>query len=394
LIRESLKISFDSFKHRKINSALTILGIVIGIAAIIGLVSIGEGLRVAVSKQLESFGSDKIIVMQGGNILGAVLGEGLTSSDVKRIENINGVKHATGILFKTIPTKFKNEIKTTYVIGMEEDKIEDFFIGSFEMDEGRYFKKEKYNSIVIGSRVTKDLFEKDVGIGDFLYIRDNKFKVIGILKSVGSKQDDEQVYLTLENLREISGDGDSLSSIMVKVSDASIVNDVSESIEKKLDKEYGKGTFTTMTSQQISESVGGIISILSFVLGGIASISLIVAGVGIANTMFTSVLERTKEIGIMKAVGATNYNIMEIFLVESALLGFFGGVTGCALGFIVSQIISIFAAGVLPVEFKTVVTLEMILMGLGFSVAVGVVSGLVPARKAAKLQPVEALRYE
>jgi putative ABC transport system permease protein len=395
LIRESLKISLDSLKHRKISSALTVLGIVIGIAAIIGLISIGEGLRQSISQQLESFGSDKIIVMQGSDssFMG-FFGETLKEADVKRIESMNGVKSTIGILFKTMPIKYKNEIKSTYVLGMHEDKAEEFFSDTFEINDGRYFKKGDSNTMVLGSLASKDMFDRDIGIGDSIFINDKKFKVIGILKSVGNSQDDKQVYITLEDLREISGSKDSLSSIFVKVSDVSSIDEISNSIEKKLDREYGKGTFSAITSEQLIERIGGIISILSFVLGGIASISLLVAGVGIANTMFTSVLERTKEIGIMKAIGATNYNIIEIFLIESALLGFIGGAVGCVFGIALSQLISIFAATSLPIKFETVVTVDMILMGIGFSIAVGIISGLVPARKASRMQPVDALRYE
>lgn len=399
MIRESLKISFDSFKHRKISSALTMLGIIIGIAAIISLVSIGEGLRLSVSKQLESFGSDKIIVSPssgGGFSPVGFFGEGLKEEDVKRIENINGVKTAAGVLFKSLPIKYGKETRTTYVIGINAKEAEKIFteIQAYELSEGRYFKEGENNVIDIGSAVVKDMFEKEVKMGDYITIKDKKFKVLGVMKSSGSGQDDSQIYMPLADLRDLTGGEDSLSMVFVKVSDASRVNDISKTIEEKLDDKYGEKSYSATSSQQMADRVGSIFSILSFVLGGIASISLVVAGVGISNTMFTSVLERTKEIGIMKAVGATNYNIMEIFLVESALLGFFGGAIGCIIGTIFSQLISIFAGGMLPVEFNTVVTTDMILIGLSFSTLVGIISGLVPARKAAKLQPVEALRYE
>jgi len=396
LIKESLRISLDSLRHKKISSALTVLGIVIGIAAIIGLVSIGEGLRNSISQQLESFGSDKIIVMQGSgsNIVGGFFGEALKESDVKKIEDMNGVKSATGILFKMLPLKYEREIETTYVIGVDESKAEEFYSQIFEIDEGRYPNKGEKGVIVLGSLASTKMFEDEIKLGNSVYINDEKFKVIGILKSVGSNQDDRQVYISLDKLREISGGKDSLSAIFVKVSDVSRVDEIAASIEKKFDREYGKNTFTAMTSEQITESVGSILSVLTFVLGGIASISLVVAGVGIANTMFTSVLERTREIGIMKAIGATNNNILEIFLIESALIGFIGGCIGCLVGFGLSQVINIIALASLPIKFTTSVTPEMILLGIGFSIVVGVASGLYPARKAAKLQPVEALRYE
>jgi len=239
-----------------------------------------------------------------------------------------------------------------------------------------------------------DVFEGEVKIGDTLYIKDKKFKVIGNLKSIGNSQDDQNLYITLDDMRGLVGGKDSLTMIYAQVSNTKNIDGVAEKIEKKLEDKYGENTITTLTSEQMTEMMNSIFSILTFVVGGIASISLIVAGVGIANTMFISVMERTKEIGVMKAIGATNYNVMEIFLVESALLGFFGGAIGCTIGYILSHIINVVASGMLPVTFEATVTIEMIIMSLLFSFFVGIASGLWPARKAAKMQPVEALRYE
>jgi putative ABC transport system permease protein len=399
LIRESLRISFDSFRHRKINSALTILGIIIGIAAIIGLVSVGEGLKAAVSDQLESFGSDKIIVSpasSGSFGFGGAFGEGLKESDVKKIENINGVKSAAGVLFKSLPVKYGKEAATTYVIGIDAKDSKKIFLEMqvYEIEDGRYFKEGESGVMDIGSAVAKDMFKKEVNVGDSIYVKEKKFKVVGIFKSMGSSQDDSQIYMSLNDIRELTGGTDSISMVFAKVTDVSKVESISEDIEKKLNDMYGEKSYSAISSQQMADRVGSIFSLLSFVLGGIASISLVVAGVGISNTMFTSVLERTKEIGIMKAVGATNNNIMEIFLVESALLGLFGGVIGCIVGVAFSQIISIFATNMLPIQFKTLVSPELVALSLLFSVSVGIASGLVPARKASRLQPVTALRYE
>jgi len=402
MLKESLKISLDTLKHRKTSSILTVLGIVIGISAIISLLSIGIGLEQSISEQLEDIGSDKIMVMPGSgdgfdmSSFSAFLTESLTNKDVEIVEDISGVKMAAGILFKTLPVKYKEEVVTTYVIGGTVEAYNKMFLEMkiFEINEGRTVKEGDGGVAAIGSRIVDDVFEDEVKVGDTLYIKDKKFKVIGNLKSVGNSQDDQNVYITLDDMIELAGGKDSLTMIYAQVSNAENIDDVAERIEKKLEDKYGENTITTLTSEQMAEMMSSIFSILTFVVGGIASISLIVAGVGIANTMFISVMERTREIGVMKAIGATNYNVMEIFLVESSLLGFFGGAIGCVIGYTLSRIINVVAVGMLPVTFEATVTIEMIIFSLLFSVIVGVVSGLWPARRAAKLQPVDALRYE
>jgi putative ABC transport system permease protein len=402
MLKESLEISLDTLKHRKTSSILTVLGIVIGISAIISLLSIGIGLEQSISEQLEDIGSDKIIIMPGSgdgfdmSSLSSFTTESLTNKDVEIVEDITGVKMAAGILFKTLPVKHKEEVVTTYVIGGTVEAYNKMFLEMkvFEIDEGRTVKEGETGVVAIGSRIVDDVFEEEVKIGDTLYVKDKKFKVIGNLKSIGNAQDDQNVYITLDDMIELVGGKDSLTMIYVQVSNTKNIDDIAEKIEDKLEDKYGENTITTLTSEQMLEMMNSIFSILTFVVGGIASISLIVAGVGIANTMFISVMERTKEIGVMKSIGATNYNVMEIFLVESALIGFFGGAIGCIIGYILSRIINLVAVGMLPVTFEATVTAEMILLGLGFSVLVGIVSGIWPARRAAKLQPVEALRYE
>jgi len=394
VIRESLELSLDSLKHRKTSSILTILGIVIGITAIVSLMSIGEGLQYAVSKQLEAVGSDKIIITSGSDIMSAFMGEGLKENDVDMVESEDGVEIAVGVLFKTIPIKYRKENLISQVIGVSSKDTQKILdqMKVWEIDSGRYFKSGEKGVAILGKMAVENLFEREINIGDSVYIKDENFKVIGIFKSTANNQRDKSIFIPLEQLREITDSKDSLTMIFVKVSDTSKIEKIADEIEEELDEEYGEGYYQATTSEQMAESVGSIFSILTFVLGGIASIALIVAGVGIANTMFASVIERTREIGVMKAIGATNYNVMEIFLIESSLLGFFGGIIGSLLGFLISQIITLFAGNLLPVPFETVVTTEMIITSLLFSTIVGIISGLWPARKAAKMQPVEALR--
>jgi putative ABC transport system permease protein len=322
------------------------------------------------------------------------MGEGLNEDNIDMVESVNGVEIAIGILFKSVPIKYKKENLIGSVMGIRSKDTENIFseMKVFEIDRGRYFKSGERGVAFLGKKAAENLFEKEVNIGDSLYVKGEKFRVIGILKSTANNQRDNAVFIPMEQLREITGSKDALTMIFAKVSDTSKIEEIAEKIEEELDEEYGEGYYQATTSQQIAENVGSIFAILSFVLGGIASIALIVAGVGIANTMFTSVMERTKEIGVMKSIGATNYNVMEIFLVESALIGFFGGAIGSILGLLISQIITVAAGSFLPVPFKAVVTIEMIIMSLLFSFFVGIVSGIWPARRAAKLQPVDALR--
>ena len=202
------------------------------------------------------------------------------------------------------------------------------------------------------------------------------------------------MMISLEDFRELVGGKDSLTMVYAQVSNVDNIDSVAKKIEKKLEDKYGENTISTMTSGQMAEMMDGIFSTVSFVIGGIASIAMIVAGVGIANTMFTSVMERTKEIGVMKAIGATDFDIIQIFLVESAMLGLLGGIIGVLLGLGIAYGITLAAGDSLGVAFEATVSNELILFSLGFSLVVGIASGIFPARRAAKLQPVEALRYE
>jgi putative ABC transport system permease protein len=400
--KESLKIAFHNIRERKLRSFLTVLAIFIGIAAVISLVSITQGMQEAISEQFERMGTNKIMIMPGGGegleAMGMMLGAApLTEDEAEEVEKVNGVDIVLSFLLKTEKVEFKKDVAYTYVRGTTTDEALELLTEIAEIEQGKNLKEgDKYKAL-IGNKVG-ELFDREVTIGSKLEIKDESFEVVGIFKEIGAPDDDYAIYIPMETAREIFEEPTEVSMIYLQIKNGFDPLDVAESIKKRLrdtrDEKAGEETFQVFTSEQLSEQVGVILGIISIVLIGIASISLLVGGVGIANTMYTSVLERTKEIGVMKAIGARNYDILIIFLIESGLLGLIGGVIGCFFGIGIAKGIEIYAAQAGMGMLQASITPQLILFGLGFSFLVGCISGLLPARKGSKLQPVEALRYE
>lgn len=385
-----------SIRERKLRSALTVTGIVIGIAAIISLVSIGEGTNKYIQEQFEQLGANKIIVstfsMQGaGGLMGT---EQLTEKDIDLVKSVRGIEEAMPILYKTLPVTYKDVTFSTMIIGINSEDAEDFFEGSqFGIDSGRWIRPGDKYAVTLGSIAAEESFGTELSTRDRVIIKEKSFEVIGVMKEIGNTQDDSQIYMPLETMRDLVGEEDEISAIFAQVYDASDIEEVAERVQQKLDNKYGEEAFTVMSTATLAGQITVITRTISFVLGGIAGIALLVAGIGIANTMYMSILERTKEIGIMKATGATTANILKIFLTEAAILGLVGGIVGVLIGSIISRGIG-YVLEAQGMFLKTVVTFELASLGLAFSVIVGLISGFLPARKASRLNPIEALRYE
>ncbi|HLC48534.1 MAG TPA: ABC transporter permease [Candidatus Norongarragalinales archaeon] len=394
-----LEYSLSNMRHRQIRSWLTILGIVIGIASIILLVSVGQGLDKEIKNQLSSFGTNYIIVLPGSPNSGGFsfgppqLRGVLYQGDADSIRRLPGVKSvSSAVVLGTANLEYKDEKVGSVVVGPEAYAMEDFLTVGFE--KGRYLSPGDEGGTVLGNNAAKTLFEEEVQLGKTLKINGREFRVKGILKKAGSFSPyDNFIFIDIGAARKIgktegSRRVDRIFAVVnkpedVPAADIMIQNEIAKRHKVTLDER----DFQTQTPQTISDTVSQITGVLSIFLGLIAGISLFVGMVGIANAMFTSVLERTREIGILKAVGATERVIARIFLFESALIGLVGGFAGVLLGGGLSLLISAIGA-------PSAISLEFVGICLILSIAVGLVSGYFPAKDAARLQPVESLRYE
>ena len=398
-----IKFAFNNFRTRKLRAFLTILGILIGIAAVVSLISLGQGLQESMQEQFELMGIDKIIITPKGGYFGmGVEGTELSKQDTKTIEKVKGVDKTTGIILKIARVKFGHELKYAWVAGvpLDPDSVALWeSVQSMKIKDGRDLKQGDRQKAVIGYRIAQEkFFEKQVKIRDKIEIEGKAFKIVGTLEQIGNTQDDSSILISIEVARELFNEPEKLDLIILNVQPGFDVGDVAEKIKKELrkaeDLEEGEENFEVQTSEDLRGTFNTVFVIVQIVVIGIAAIALLVGGIGIANTMYTSVLERTREIGIMKAVGARNSDIMFIFLIESGLLGLVGGILGVAIGLGISKSVQVLAAATGTTMIKASFNPFLILGALAFSFIIGSISGLMPARRAAMLKPVNALRYE
>ncbi len=399
--------------HSRLRSWLTIIGIVIGVAAVIAIVSIGEGLQESLNSQLTGLGGDIVTLAagfsRGGNVFGQRGGGGgggggssqattkeivLTRADVQTLRGIPDVLLLDTNIRGSAKLTYLGKTGTSSVTGVDQKTWSQ--ITTAKIKDGRFLDSADQNVIVIGGRLAATYFSSPVGINKMLTIEGSSFRVVGIL-------DDEstQVYMPLALAYQVLKDKpkDQFDSIVIKIQDENLLEETMAKIESKLlisrHVTSTKKDFSLSSSKQVQQARADTLSSVNTFLLAIAAVSLIVGAVGIANTMFTSVLEKTKEIGIMKAIGARNQDILLIFLLNSALIGLVGGVIGIILGGALSSVIPSLI-GSIPILSRggTIVSLNSILMALAVSLGVGILAGIIPAYQASRLRPVDALRYE
>ena len=412
-----LVISFRNLSQRSLRSWLTILGIVIGVAAVVSMLSIGEGMRSSITSQLSVFGPDLVMVMPGstraggGDITGLIRamlyarGIGtLSEKDIEVIKRVEGVKEVEGEIVGMGFVVYGAEKMSVSIRGVNPLKWREML--NVEISEGRDFQANERRVVILGYRIANEMFSQPISVGSQLAINGISFRVIGILKESGGQMGilDNVVFMNIKDARDVLSniEKDKYSLINVKIADVPRIDEIVEKIDEALMRERKetpeKKTYTIISAKQIAQTVNMIVSSMNLFLGGIAGVSLIVGAVGIANTMFTSVIERTRQIGTLKALGAKNSEIMKMFLLESALIGFVGGLIGIFVGFIVTGLLNEFSTRMFSAPgmrmSSALITPQLILLGLSFATIIGALSGLIPAKRAAELEPVEALRYE
>ena len=401
MISDLAKISLKNLKKRKLRAFLTLLGILIAVSTIFMLISLSLGLQDAVKEQFRLLGADKFFIQPAGQLGAPGTGGAveLTQKDLDVVRKIPGVKDATYFTAANAKIEFENEIRYVMAIGIDLDSA-DLFVetGSYKADEGRLIKKGDKNSMMIGAQYKhNNFFKKPVKADDKFIINDlYAFEVKGILTSLGNPQDDRMIMMPIEELRSTFNIPDRIDQIIVQVDDEAQIKEIAEKTKKKLlnSRDLTEKTidFIVLTPEELLASFSSVLSIITGFLLGIAAISLLVGGIGIANTMYTSVLERTKEIGVMKSIGARNRDILLIFLIESAFLGLVGGIVGALMGLALAFIAATGASSALGIDFKVTLSLPLLLSAISFSLLIGVISGILPAFQASKLNPVEALR--
>jgi putative ABC transport system permease protein len=404
MLSDYMLLAFRNVKKRGIRSWLTLLGILIGITAVVSLISLGSGLKLAVNSQFGVSSTEVITVQAGGVNAFGPPGSGVVNPlEVKDMEEIRRLSSVKRAIRRNIPTG-KLEFNDRLVIGIAmnipdgEDRKFAYEALDVKAELGRLLKDEDLNKVVLGH----NFFAEKVGLGkpvrpgDKVLINDKSFEVVGITAKKGSFIFDNIVHVNEKPLKDLIGYGDEIDLIVVQAKSKDAIDKTKEDIEKVLrrtrDVKLGEEDFSVSTPEAMLSTVNGVIGGVQAFIVIIASLSIFVGGLGIVNTMTTSVLERRREIGVMKAIGAKNSDIFIQFFIESGLLGLVGGILGVffgvVLGFLGTQGINNFIGA----ETQPEISFVLIIFSLIGSFIVGSVAGIIPAMKAARENPVEALR--
>lgn len=406
MIVDDIIIALKNIRERKTRVFLTLLGIAIGIMAIVSLMSIGEGMEVAITQELSSL-SDTIFVTIGIDAGGALPTGGgfefsnmeyLTDRDIGDLQRIQGIRDISPILTSNGIIEYNNKIRTVSLLGMDPLNMEAVFgLEALGLKDGTFLNEGDQNKCLIGYNIAYKYFDVDISVGSRIKINDKLFFVSGIYKEEGmgfSTQTDNSIHLTQRDFEKLTGETN-VSAAIIRVYDVNMVNIIADEIEAAINHNHrGDDVASVVTMTSILDSIQSVLAIIQTVLIAIAAIALLVASIGIMNTMLTSVMERTHEIGVMKAIGAKNSDVMSIFLFEGMFISLLGGISGVIVGIIGAQGFSLATSQAIGGMLQPVFSLFSISLGIAVAILVGIISSFYPAWKAAKMSPIEAVRYE
>ena len=401
MLKQFFSLSFKGVAHRPMRSWLTILGIVIGVTFAVTILTLSSGIRNAVSSTLQMFGKDLVVVFPGEitNPFASLLAdEKFKEKDLMALERIDGVEYVSLELQSSMTVEYEGQKESALIYGAPLTPLQRLLeeTEGFYLEEGEWPKGDDVNEVILGHNAAMNLFDEKVRIGDEIIVKTKRFRMVGYFNQIGEQMMDNVVYMSIDNLRNLTGEPPVAISANVKVKEGANIDLVARQIDFELSKQTVVEEYSVLTPDKTQKLVDDVLEIIELVLVVIVFISLIVGAVGIMNTMYTSVLERTKQIGIMKAVGASNDSILSLFLLESGMIGLIGGLIGVILGVLFAFLIGIGAeqAGVDGLFAWSAIEIFDIVAVLIITFVVGLVSGIMPARQAGKMEPAEALRYE
>ncbi len=394
-----IKASFDDFKRSKVRTFLTSLGIMVGVLSVVLLIALGLGLKNYIEQQFESLGANLLIIFPGsvfsedsgaGGNFGAGFAGGVKfdEKDVKTLKKLADVKYVVPLYSKSMALSNGKEKKLGYVNGSSEEAFE---VMNIEIQEGKPFTKSdvtgKSKKGVLGYSMAEKLFtDPTLALGNTIKANDVRFEIIGVAKKKGDRQMDDGIFVPYSSTFGSLNPDKTFFTIYIGTVSEETIKTVKVTAKEALLKRYKEDDFSVTEQSQILSSVNQIVGIINTILVAIGSISLFVGGIGIMNIMYSTVNERTKEIGIRRSIGATEKDILLLFLIESVVLSLLGGIVGLILSALIVWGLRFF--------FPASLNLVAVMVAIGVSSLIGVIFGVFPARRAAKLSPIEAIRYE